>query len=113
MTELVIMKQFGLDRKGNRLPQVYTITASYNGKYIVLHDDGTNSTYTEHDKYIVHNPFDLRKVLLSLMSEPATNDAMEKIHDAFSETTCSHCGGGMYDGFPFTDSGCVKSELCD
>ena len=116
MTELVLVEQFGLDFSGNRLPHVYYLTATYNGKTVVLHNDGVNSAYamdSEHNTHKVHNPYDLRKVLLSLMSEPATNEAMVKIYNAFSETTCSHCGGGMYDGFPFTDSGCVKSELCD
>lgn len=116
MTELVLVEQFGLDFNGHRLPYMYYLAAYYNGKTVVLQSDGTNSVYAmdvEHIQHILHNPYDLRKVLLSLVSEPATNEAMEKLYNSFSETTCSHCGGGMYDGFPFADSGCVRSELCD
>jgi len=116
MNELILIEQFGLDYNGNRLPHVYCLSAYYNNKCINLTHENIDSAYamdSEHNTYKVHNPYDLRKVLLGLMSEPATNEAMEKLYNSFSETTCSHCGGGMYDGFPFADSGCVRSELCD
>lgn len=112
MTELVIMKQVGLDYNGH--PVATYISANYNGINVNLQMEVSEYVVDAiHESIAVHNPYDLRKVLLEMMSVEAADAAMEKIHDTFAETSCSHCGGGMYDGFPFAHSGCVRSELCD
>ena len=109
---ILIAKQIGLDYNGQ--PIASYVTATYGRSTITLQREVSEYVAdATHNVIAVHNPYDLKRVLLETMSIDAANAAMEAVHDAFTETTCSHCGGGMYDGFPFAHSGCVRSELCD
>lgn len=114
MSGITIIQTQGYDIAGNEM-QEGGIYATYENKRVVLVQANQGAAYTFETvlEETVHNPYDLRTLMQQLFSPAVINDVMEQLYNAFSESTCSCCGGGLYDGFPFHTSGCVKSESCD
>jgi hypothetical protein len=114
MFGITIIETQGFDIAGNEMPEG-GIYATYGNKRVVLIQANQGNAYTFQRvlEETVHNPYDLRILLQQLFSPKAIDSVMEQLSSAFSESTCSCCGGGKGDGFPFYASRCVGSESCD